>query len=291
MSFKHRKIDIVLEIGQGADGLDAGETTTLSGHRVSVSCSVAGGVGMSQTSIRIFGLTQSIMRKFSTLGTLPLAFRRNLVTVLASDESGNMAQIFQGTILTAYADMIAAPEVAFNITALGGLIEAVMHAPPSTFPGPVDAAVVLQGLAAQAGLDFENHGVSVMLSKPYYPGAIRAQILECIEDAGISGIIDNGKLEIWPHKGVRGGGIPLISPDTGMVGYPTYSATGLVVTSVFNPQVQCGAPVEVQSSQKEACGTWNVVTLVHDIEAETPGGKWFTQLQLAAQGLVVVPTK
>ena len=291
MSFKHRKIDIVLTLGEGADGLGVGQQQTLTGFRCSASCTVAGGAGMSQTSVRIFGMQQSDMNKFSTLGVLPLQFRRNTIEVRASDESGNMATIFQGTILTAYADMMAAPEVSFNITALGGMIEAVLPAPPSSFPGGVDAAVVLKQLADQAGLNFVNNGVSVQLLQPYYPGAIRAQIMECIEDAGISGTIDNGTLSIWPGGGTRAGSVPLISPETGMMGYPTYTGTGIVVTTLFNPNAQCGGAVEVQSSLPQACGTWNVVTLVHDIESEVPGGKWATQLQLAAQGLVVIPTK
>ncbi len=202
-----------------------------------------------------------------------------------------MATIFTGTILTASPDMMASPEVAFNITALGGLIEALMKAPPSTFPGSVDAADVLSQLAAQAGLTFVNNGVSVQLQQPYYHGAIRTQIMECIEDAGIKGTIENNTLTVWPRGGTRGGTVPLISSTTGMVGYPTYTGTGIVATSEFNPNVMFGGSVQVQSDLIQACGTWNVVTLVHDIESEVPTGKWFTQIQLAAPGLVVIPSQ
>jgi hypothetical protein len=186
---------------------------------------------------------------------------------------------------------MAAPDNSFNITGMGGLFEAMMHADASTFPGSVDAAEVLQQLAGQAGLNFVNNGVSVQLSKPYYSGAIRTQIQECIEDAGISGIIDDGTLTIWPGNGARAGSVPLISPETGMVGYPTYTGTGIVVNTMFNPNVLSGAEVEVKSSLPQACGHWNVVTLVHDLESEVPNGKWFTQMQLAAPGLVVIPSK
>lgn len=282
MSFTHRKIDIVLTLQL------LGESNTLSGHRVSVSCVVAGGAGMSEANVRIFGMSQSTMNEFSTLGAPPMAFRDNLIEIHASDESGNMAVIFQGTILDAYADMLAAPEVSFNISAMGGLIEALDKAPTSSFPNGVDAAFLLQQLANQAGLIFENNGVRVQLPKRYNHGALRAQIMECIEDAGINGIIDNGTLAIWPLGGSRGGVVPLISPDTGMVGYPTYTGVGIIVNALFNPIVKFGGQVQVDSSFSQACGTWNVGKLIHDIESEVPGGKWFSQMNLVQEGYFVV---
>jgi hypothetical protein len=84
--------------------------------------------------------------------------------------------------------------------------------------------------------------------------------------------------------------VPRIAPDTGMVGYPTYTSTGLIVNTVFNPVVRQGALVKVESSLVPACGTWKVVSVTHDIEALMPSGKWLTQLQVAAPGYVAVPT-
>jgi hypothetical protein len=218
-----------------------------------------------------------------------LMFRKNTVTVLAGDDVSGMAQVFQGTIIAAWADFMAAPEVAFNITGSAGLIEALLPIPASTYPGSADAAVILANLAGQMGLEFENSGVSVILSKPYFPGSARAQAQACADAARIEWVIDNGTLAIWPRGGARKGLVPLVSPEAGMVGYPTYTATGIVVTTQFNPTVRFGGQIQVQSSLTPACGAWNVVTLVHDIEANMPGGKWFSQMQLAAPGYVIVP--
>lgn len=288
MILNQKKIDIVLNYGTGPDGLGEPRQVKLSGHRVSVSTSLAGGAGMSQAQVRIFGLTLSMMNQLSTVGLLPTAIRRNTITVLAGDDATSMAQVFQGTIQAAWADMTQAPEVSFNITGLGGLIEALMPIAPSSFPGSVDAADVLAGLADQMNLTFENNGVSVILSKPYFPGSARAQAQACADAAKIEWVIDNGVLAIWPRGSVRKGLVALISPTTGMIGYPTYTATGIIVKTLFNPNFRFGAQVQVESSLTPACGTWQAVTLNHDLEANTPGGKWFTQLQLAAIGYVVV---
>lgn len=280
MSFVHRQIVVVLQyVGEAAQ--------TLTGHRVSVAASISGGAGMAQVQVRIFGMQFADMNKFSTIGQLPAAFKPNTITILAGNVGAQPSQIFQGTIQAAWLDMQSAPEVSFNITGLGGLIEALTNIPASSFPGSVDAAVVLKGLAAQAGLNFENNGVSVMLSRPNYPGSARDQIQSCISSAGIQGVIDNGTLAIWPRGGSRTGTAALISPSTGMVGYPTYTSTGVLVTTEFNPQVRFGALVQVESSLPQANGPWRVVNLVHDIEAEMPNGKWFTQMQLSKQDYVL----
>lgn len=285
----HRKIDVVLTM---ASGDQEGIAQTLSGHRVSVTAQIAGGAGMSEITVRIFGMTLERMNDFSTLGQLPTQFNANTISVLASDDAGNMAKIFEGTILAAYADMMAAPAVSFTLTGLGGLIEALKGGPGFSSPGAVSAAVVLQELATQANLNFENNGVDVMLPKRTYNGDLRTQIMECIEDARIEGVIDRGTLAIWPRSGYRAGDAVVISPKNGMVGYPSYTTTGVIVTSLFNPSVRFGALVQIEDSMlRQANGTWNVVTLVHDLESEVPNGKWFTQLQLAALGLVVIPNQ
>lgn len=290
MAFLERKIEVDLAYGTGTNGDGPPVVETLTGYRVSVNTKLAGGAGLNNAQIRIHGMSLSLMNKLSTMGMLPNAFRKNTVTVRAGDSVNGMAQIFQGTIQAAWADMLGAPEIAFNITGAAGLIEALLPIPPSSYPGSADAAVMLSNLAAQMNVAFENNGVSVILSKPYYPGSARAQALAIVQDAGIvwNGI-ENKVLAIWPAGAARGGLIPLISKSTGMVGYPTYTATGIVVTTTFNPTVRFGGQIQVESVLTPACGTWNVVTLVHDIEANVPSGKWFTQMQVSAPGYVVIP--
>ena len=288
MALIKRKIDIVLTYGTGVNGEGPPQAVTLSGYRVSVNCKTAGGPGMGTAQIRVFGMTLDLMNRLSTMGILPTAYKRNAVTVIAGDEVNGMAKIFEGTIQAAWADMMTAPDVAFNITALAGLIEALLPIPPSSYPGTADAAVIMANLAEQMGLAFENNGVSVILAKPYFPGAARQQMTDVAESAKIGWIIDNGVLAIWPHGGSRGGAVPLLSPETGLIGYPAYTSTGLVLWTQFNPSVRFGAKVQVKSELTPACGTWQVANLVHDLEAETPGGKWASQMQLAALGYLVV---
>lgn len=293
MAFVERMIDVVLAYGTGQTGQGAAEkAVALSGYRVSAQISNSGGASLSQAQIRIFGMPLSLMNQFSTLGLLPTFFRKNSVTLLAGDVGSVPAQIFQGTVIAAWADFLGAPDVAFNITCLAGTTEALLPIAPSSYPGTADAAVILANLAGQMGVAFENSGVSALLSTPYYPGSAREQAKAVVAAARCEwNGIDNGVLAVWPKGGSRNGLAPVVSAETGMVGYPTYTATGLVVTTLFNPTIRFGAQVQVQSKLTPANGLWHVTSLDHDLEAIVPDGKWFTQMQLGALGIVSIPQK
>mgnify|MGYP007113767047 FL=1 len=190
-----------------------------------------------------------------------------------------MSEVFGGTIDRTWRDARQAPEVYLNIIALAGLFEIVKPVPPRSYNGPVDVALIMADLAKQIGAAFENNGVSVQLSNSYLPGTAWMQIQAAAIAAKINVVFERGVLAIWPKDGARAGGIPVISPETGLVGYPSFSSNGLELTSVFNPNVVQGGQVDIRSSLLGANGRWNVNNVVHAIDAEVPNGNWFTHIQ------------
>lgn len=289
MSFIQRKINVTLSYGTGPQGLDTPKIVELTGHRVICSSVAQGGAGMGGLQLRIYGLTPGLMAELSTVGKMPQTYPRNQVAVYAGDDKVGMSLVFYGTVTAAYADMMAAPEVAFVVIGAVGVIEALLPVPPSSWPGAVDAADILKTLADQMGMAFENNGVSVILRDAYYPGSPRAQALACVNHANISwNGLEQNTLAIWPKGATRKSTTILISPETGMVGYPTYTANGIFVTVEYNPAIGFGASVEVKSIITQANGIWGVLTMTHDLAAEMPNGPWFTQLQLVKPGVLIV---
>src|SRR5690242_14120977 len=161
-------------------------------------------------------------------------------------------------------------------------MDSVTPVSPVSYQGGVDVATILSAIAKQMNppRTFENNGVSVILQNPYYPGNATQQIQEVCDAAGIFYSLDKDTLAIWPPGGARGGAIPLIGPDTGMVGYPTYTHNGIDLITIFNPNIQFGGKIQVQSSIKGANGIFNVGQMVHNLESQTPGCSWFTALKL-----------
>lgn len=281
MSFVQRALDFTVQLGQGSFGEGGFDTVKLSGLRASVTISKTALPSMNTASIRIYGLTQSLMNKLSRIGVLPSATRNNVVTVMAGSD-GSMALAYAGGIYEAWPDFSALPEVAFNIIAYTGLLAMMKPALPTSYPGSVDVAVVIERLAQQMGYAFENNGVSVMLSNPYLPGTARAQVIAAAAAADIYAVFDDEKhiLAILPKDGARAGVAPLISPSTGMVGYPAYAGPGqIALRTLYNPQIRFMGQVNVQSSQTPANGIWAVNRLVHTLESQVPGGAWFSDIQ------------
>lgn len=250
-----------------------GNTVTLSGLRMSAHISKAGGPSDSRMELTIYGMTESKMNQLSTLGMQINLVPKNSVVLQAGDEEG-LSTVFQGYILSAYADFTASPQVSFKISAHTGLPDATIPTPVSSIKGSGDVATLLSGLAATMGLAFENSGVTAKLSNPYYTGSPKVQAQAIAKDAGISMIIDNGKLAIWPKNGSRNGQVPLISPETGMIGYPTYTAYGIMLKCLFNPSIGFGQKIKVESRLKPACGEWAIYGMDYDLECQVPKGKW-----------------
>jgi hypothetical protein len=279
MAFTRKRIDLQFSLGQGAFGDTGTNTVTLSGLRASAQIQQAGGASMGKLTLRVHGMTLSMMNQLSALTTQVMMTRKNSVTVSAGDDVSGVAAVFAGEIAEAWVDANSAPDVAFHVGAFAGLLQAVQPVPPTSYPGHADCATIMAGLATLMGLKFESNNVSVQLSTPYFPGSPRDQAMRCADAANVNWVIDNGTLAIWPKGGSRGGTVPLISPDTGMIGFPQFNGVGIAVNTLFNPTIAFGQTVQVQSSLTVACGNWFVSALVHNLESETPGGAWMTQFQ------------
>lgn len=289
MSFVRRQLSVQFQLGEGSFGA-SGTNTVMLGAPLRASCTItrAGGFSaMSSLEMRIFGVDISTMNAVSTLGKPIQQVRKNVIIVSAGDVGGKLSPVFAGTIQAAWVDGAAAPDVALTISAFEGLYQNVAPVAPTSYSGSVDVATVLQTLATQMGFAFENSStppVSVQLDKPYYPGTALFQAMAAVRAAHINMCIDQGTLAIWPWYGNRGGTPPLISPDNGLVNYPTQTQNGIALTTLWTPEIVFGGTVKVQSSLltpglQSPNGLWTIYNVTHELESETYNGKWFTHLE------------
>lgn len=275
--FTKKKIDLKFEFGLGQNGEQGSETVEVKGLRCSASITRAGGLQMPALSLRIWGLSQSLMNRLTILNQLEVQARRNKITVMAGDDEG-MAFCFAGIITLAWADFEAAPETSFVITAHAGYLEALKPVPPTSFNGSVSASIVAASIAGNMGKTLQDSGVTAILSDPYLPGDLRSQLDSIATAANFDYELDDLVVAIWPKGGARGTEVPLISKDTGMVGYPSFGEMTLMVSTLYNPVIMFGSLVKVESVLTPATGFWRANSVTHDLEAEMPGGKWYTHL-------------
>ncbi|MBM2767070.1 baseplate hub protein [Burkholderia anthina] len=285
MSFTRKKINLTFKLGRDTNGVQYSfdgkyDTVTVSGLRIQATIANAGAPSMGQASLIIHGLTPSLLNQLLSVNRLDngqVSIRFNQLVIEAGDDLVGMSVIFQGQISMAMPTYNNAPDVALHVAACPGLLEAVKVAPALSYSGSADAAIIMQNLATQNGYMFENNGVSVILSTPYFPGSPKRQMEACANAANINWSLDNGVLAIWPKGGSRSGFVQTISPETGMIGYPAGTpAGGVLVRTLFNPHLHYGAAVQLESSLPFANGKFVLFDIAHDLESETPNGQWET---------------
>jgi hypothetical protein len=313
-SYVQRQLNFTITLGKGTFGQSGQNTVKLSNLRAKVDVLKGGFPAMDQAQIRIYGVQPAIMNQVSTLG-IPLQMIRlgNTVTVEAGDTTNGFAVVYTGYMMRCWQDFSEAPETSLQIEAFGGMAAALYPVPPITFPGSADVATIMSGLANTMGMRFENNGVQVKISSPYFAGTAmeqahalaRAANIEMYPDfsqpAGNSSSqtpVAGGTLAIWPKLGTRTKAIPLISAASGLVGYPQFESNGMTFTTLYNPNIFLGGQIQMQSSVGAAAttapsdapvpagtqtggpnGLWYVVApLAHDLSSQLPGGPWFTSV-------------
>ena len=294
VAFVRRKIDLTFQLGKGSFGADGSDTVKLTGLRCSAAVTKPGGASLSELNLRVYGMSLDVMNKLTIIGQLIAQqnYRFNQVTVTAGDDTSGMAVAFVGNILEAWVDASSAPDVAFICRANTGYGDQMTPVPPTSYQGTVDAAVVMQDIAARMmpARSLENSGVSVQIANPYLAGTLLDQARAVARAGDFNCILDDHPelvVAIWPNGGTRQGVIPLISADTGMVGYPTHTQSAISFETLYNPSLINGGQVMIDSLLKPACGKWNIYNIGHDLEAETPGGKWFTRCDCSILGAPV----
>lgn len=278
MTLSRKRIDVTISLGTGQFGDTGANTVTITGARVFADIQEYGGDSQPQAQVRIFGQPLDRINQLTAVGPVNAAIRSRNGLIVAAGDDFSMQTLFTGTIDQAWGEFQSMPEVPLNVTAIAGLSAALQPVGALSYPGSADVATIMQTLADTMGLAFENNGVNVQLSNPYFPGTAVAQVRACARAADIRYSIGRDVLAIWPKDGVRAGDEVLISPETGMIGYPSFTSNGIFVTTLMNPLVRMGGSIRVQSSLQVACGKWKVTGVFHALQSEAPGGQWFTQI-------------
>lgn len=288
-SYVQRAINATITLGQGTFGTSGSNTVKLSGLRVICTIEKAGMPSFDRAEIRIYGMTQDVMNQLSTLGIpLPMVRPNNTILIEAGDAVNGMSTVFNGAIGNAWQDLDGAPEVFFQVVCWTGRDQKMQPAQSTSVSGQADVASIMGSLAKQMGFAFENNNVSVQLASSYFPGSLMDQAHALARAAGIEMYVDSGTspptLAIWPRNQTRAGTVPLISPATGLVGYPKFRDQGMNFRTIFNPAIKLGGTIQMQSSIQPACGTWYVVgPYVYNLAAQMPGGAWFCDVTCARQ--------
>lgn len=293
MAFVQRFVDVEFQIGPATSAqpitspLFPGNKNTarVTGLRCSVQVQNATNIDI-RANISIWGLPLSIMNSISTLGMAYQLVPNNFVNVYAGTVEPPTALMFSGNILQAYMDLQNPPDVPFRVEAQPLANQSALLISPISNSVPADIPTIAEQLARKMGCTLENSAnISGSVPSCYLWGSPKAMMQQFADTAGIRWTVENnnlngGTVAIWPKGGARNIGVsgpPLISADTGMIGYPTFTINGVLFKTLFNPSLKLGGQVEIQSQVlKSANGIYNVYKLDHTLESKVFHGKWET---------------
>lgn len=286
-SFSNKKeLRFVITLADGTFGESSANRIELRGFRASANVDKAGGVQMSTLRARIFGVKQDDMNSVTTLQWKTGLLLKNTVEVYAID-GDHETLVFAGNIINAWADYQGMPDVFLHIQAQSAFFANLETVPPRSFKGAVSVDTVMSQIAAGMGLTFENNGVDTQLSDLYLCNSNLEQAKDLARMAGCDLYIDDKVLAITARSSGRQGEIPLISAQSGLVGYPTFDGVGVNFLTLFNSGVTFGGRVKLETDVRQAAGEWWVTSVAHHLESEKPGGAWFSTIRGNVSGLAI----
>lgn len=287
-SFDNKKqLRFVVTLGTGKFGSSNNDAITLQGFRATADIDKAGGMMMGTLRAKIYGVKQADMNSVTTLQWKTGTLIPNTVEVYAIDGPAETL-VFAGNIVNAWADYQSMPDVFLHIQAQSAFFNALKAIPPRSFKGGVDVASVMAQIARDLGYTFENNGVTTRLVDVYLPNTGMEQAKDLARAAGCDLYLDDKILAITPPNVPRRVVIPLISPASGLVGYPTFDGVGVNFQTLFNPAITFGGSIKLETDVQQAAGEWVVTSVGHRLESEKPGGAWFSNVRGNQNGLAVV---
>ena len=144
---------------------------------------------------------------------------------------------------------------------------------------------LMTAFSAKSSIQHSNllyilHTLNIIGMDQYLANTAIEQAQEIARAAHCDLYIDNTTLAITPKGMARNANsIPLISKDTGLVGYPTFDSNGVVFRMLFDPRVKWGGIIQLQSDLTAANGQWIVLSMSYRLESERPGGEWFATVR------------
>lgn len=230
--------------------------------------------------VNIWGMRYEDIARLTVLGPKPLESDKNLITVRAGEEGGELAEAFSGEIIAAYADFNASPDVVMRFEAMSGGHAQQMAAAPLSVRGETPVSRLIEQFAGEMGYAFRNEGVTASVRNAVFNGSPLHKAREAARQINAELFADDGVLVLLPKgQAHRGSAVP-ISAATGLLGYPTFNQDGLICRCLYNPNLKHGGLVQVRSLVPGASGSWRVTKLSHSLSAwKSGGGPWESHIE------------
>lgn len=271
-----RTIRLDIQLRSGTFNGEA-NTVTVEGLPTTVTVTKAGGENKNKCTVSVKNLKLETVKQLTTLSFKRLETYNNTLQVSAGRKGTELPVIFIGEITSAVPAISDKGELSLKIEALSGYYPNLLPTTPTSVQGLESIESLMKRFADEAKYTFQNNGVSGSVSNCIFIGSPITKAHTLARQVGIDLLIDDGRMIIQPMEAPKEGEIPLLSANTGLLGYPEFSSEGLTAVSIFNEHLQVGKYFKIESILPFATGEWQITKLEHKLQAyETTEGEWKT---------------
>jgi hypothetical protein len=247
------------------------------GLAISTAITYGNGAIAPTAQITVYGLPIATMNKLFRVQWNTMQSILNMVKIEVGEQGEKLSVAYEGNITFATVNMDSSPNVSLVITSQMAVVEKMKATEPFTIPKdtPTDVDDIVKFLAEDSGYEYENHGVTHILTDTSLNGSNIDKIEALAKMCDFDLYIEQRLIVICPKGADRPLKIPIISPSSGLNGYPSPDQRGISFSCQYSPLVRFGGVVRLKDSIiTVANADWRVYGLVSTLEANMPQGKW-----------------
>lgn len=251
---------------------------------VNATITKASGLEPNSAVLTIYGMTIEDCNQFSRFNqTYPLNLYENAIEIYAGysvDANGFPPLVYKGQVYLAGGNFND-PSRPFTIVSYSGIYNQNLISSITNPQGDVALDTLFQGIVQKSpdNLTYQSNGVKGNTNCPIYSGSWISQLNYACKDYGYQFKLDDDKVLVTAINNAYSENLLTINKDTGMIGYPIIVDLGIDVRYRFNPSVQFGQKVKVESTlQQLANGTWYINGMSHTLQNR--GAKWESAFKL-----------
>lgn len=227
-------------------------------------------------ALSVWGMRMEDMNALTVAWSAPGSLTLNNSLIIEAGTKDKFSEVFRGTLFEAQPNYEGAPEVTFDAQAMGGYFAAIEVHPDNSWKGSVTVLDMVKKIMEGTDFTVVDGGAKGTLSNPKFTGSRWQQMQTACESTNTDWYVVGKDLVLCPFNKPKTE-VPalILSPATGLIGYPRLERAGLVVRSLFDPALTCGTTIEVRNSiVPYANGKWFPQKVEHMLEANLPNGRW-----------------
>lgn len=282
-----RRARVTVDVVRPSTGGDRALSYAFEEHRMSITVS-QGGNQFGNAKVQIYGVNLDAMNKIARLWLEVLSPSNTDTLKIDVWDGSSFVPFFAGVITWSAINASAAPQVALEIEANSAMIAMNTVAPPYAQDTPIALQDALQQILGPTGLvvEFAESVPALQIQKAHLTGTPMDQASALLGYfPELTWYINLQRFLVRPVNGPLGSDPIRVNKSTGMIGYPTYSTSGVTLGTIFDPRIRPGLALDIQTVFDFVNRTkWVAAVLQHTIQPNMPGGQWMTQIAAQSYG-------